>query len=166
MKKLSKKGSIADSLMIVIVALLFSVIFITSYYAWSKIHPKLDANLASDEAKNITAHTEQAMLKFDTIFIAVVIGMILMTALSAYYIEIHPAFFVVSLIFWIVMLLVVPIFSNVYEKFASSSEMSDAVSHFGAIDYISKNLPVFFTIIVCLVVVLMYGKFKSGGGGI
>lgn len=135
------------------------------YHLFSNVNDQVSENFDSDVAKNATVSSLSAIENFDYLYILIFIGLILVTAISAFFIPTHPVFFIVSLILCLVFGLVVPIFSNVYESAMEQSSISStASSHFSITSTFMDKLPVFFIVACALVFIALFAKWKMGGG--
>lgn len=96
-------------------------------------------------------------------FIALTIGLFI----SCIFINTHPAILVVLIIGWIVTIFLGGIFSNVYSDLSLDTELSSTASQFTLTNIImGKHLPIIVFAVGIIMIVILYGKSRSGEYGI
>jgi len=93
------------------------------------------------------------------------VTLMLSVLISAYFIDTHPAFFIVA----IVLLIAFGIFFNVmegtYDMFVTGSEdISTEANKFTIIPYVMQHFTTMMISFGILVAIVMYAKHQSGGG--
>jgi uncharacterized membrane protein YuzA (DUF378 family) len=161
-----KRGNVIDIAYMVIGMLAFALIAMLLFKVFSEMRPGLDANPDNDYAKNVTYKTQQVLGNFNYLIIFMIIGLIGVVAISAYFIDTHPVFFVMSLLMLIGFGLVTPMLSNFYTEFSSTDTIAAAGEQFSTTGYFFSKLPMFFIIAGGIVLIAMYAKFKQPGGGL
>lgn len=163
-KTMGKKGSLFDLAYLVIFVFVFAIISIISYTIWLDAEPKLNQNLDSDTAANITADTGTAITNLDYAIMTIIIGLLLATMIGAYFINTHPVFFIASFLLLLLMLIFMPILSNVFSDVTSHSSISVAAESFSISSSFFNDLPKYFVIMAGLVLIAMFAKHRTGGG--
>jgi len=87
-------------------------------------------------------------------FIFLSLGMII----SAFWIQTHPAFFVVFLVIQIFVIFISNVFTEVYTKLTADPMLQPYANQYTTSRTIMQNLPFFTLIISSLVAIVMYGK--------
>lgn len=152
------KGNIMDISVIIIMAVVMPIVVLLSYTIYVPIS---QSDLNTAETTEILADTEQGLLTFDSVYVMVLIGILSMSLVSAFFIDTHPIFFIVFLVMSSVMLLVSAIFSNVFSAFISASPISSYISAFPMMNFIGTNLPFVIFGFMLLLGGVLYAK-KGG----
>ena len=165
--RVNKKGSgILDIFYIGLFVMVFGIISFISYTVMVDLQPRLDAHSSSDVSKNVTAKGLAAIENLDYVIMMLIVGMLISTIIGAYFIDSHPILFVASLLLLILMLVVVPVFSNVFDKFSTHDSMSAAANTFDITVTFMNNWPIFFTVMGAIVLIALYAKHRTGGGAV
>lgn len=104
---------------------------------------------------------ETAILGFDAYLVMVVFSVGIVTIISAFFIQTHPVFFIVSLFAMIFMGVISAIASNVYGVFATNPQVIASASNFTYTDLIFANLPSIVIVFTIISGVVAYGKWRS-----
>lgn len=124
--------------------------------------------LSADESFNETVdmtyidQAEGALGVFNYGSAIIIVGLILSTAIAAFFIRTHPIFAVGSIIVMIFVIMIAAVLANVYGEYSESDYMSEAAEDFGIMTYIFQNFPLFFLVGCVLVMIMLYAK--PGGG--
>lgn len=155
-----------DVVMIVVFITVFAISSLLAYKIMTDVGGNLDLFANNDVSRNATFKGLQAVGSFDTILVFIVIGLTIAVAISAYFIQTHPVYFVASVLMIILFMVLIPVFSNVYEKVESNDAMADAAVEFDITSTFFDNLPTFFFVMCMVVVIALYAKYKGGGGAV
>ena len=161
---MNKRGQVLEVFYIGLFLLVFAIISVIAYLIMTEVQGTLDQKLTSDVSRNATANGLKAIGLNDTIAILIVIGMLIATIIGAFFIDSHPVFFVASLLLLIIMMVTVPILSNVYEKFETHPSVSTAAAEFPIISAFFDDWPQYFVVMCAIVLIVLYAKYKRGGG--
>jgi hypothetical protein len=105
----------------------------------------------------------------DTMVGLAFIGLLLVLLISAILVPTNIIWTVIYMIVGTIMwFLSVPI-SNMWESFINNPSMSGMVAEMPLTNQLFSNLPIFTTIILMILIVILYGKrfmFSEGGGGL
>ena len=94
--------------------------------------------------------------------VALMIGMII----SSIYIDVHPAVTIIFIVALIVGIFLSGIFSNIFYDVTNEPELVSTASQFTMTNMIlGSHFPVIILVIGIIVIVILYGKSKSQGGG-
>ena len=93
--------------------------------------------------------------------LVVMIFMMLVTLILAWYIPSHPALAIGYVILVIVLVLIAPIFTNIYAMFAANSFISPYAVSFPIANMIMSNLPLIVVVFSAMVAIVSYGKPRS-----
>jgi len=92
-------------------------------------------------------------------FVAIFIGLII----SSIYIEVHPALTVVFIILLVIAIVLAGIFANVFVSIGETDELSSTYNQFAMTKAIVNNLPLIILFTGIVVILVLYGKSRSGG---
>ena len=151
------KGSILDLPLVVAGLLLVGVSIFVSY----TILYEIDTSGAFDawnESADVIDEGVAAMSLFDSGFVLLAVGLGLAEIKSAFLINTHQAFFVLSWIMLVLMIFISAILTNAFDKFATSTMMAGALANFPILTEFFRNMPLFCLIIGSLVAIVMYAR--------
>jgi len=163
---MKKKGNLPDVVWIIAVLFATAIMIIFVYYIWSQAKPELDSALGSslpagETSFNITQMTGDVgggIKTFNSMISLFLLGLIVMTLISAFFIQSHPVFFFVSFLFLIIVLIIAVVFSNMYQSIIESEGISDISSEFGIMNLFMQYLPHIIVIITIIVGVILFAK--------
>lgn len=176
-----KKGQMAYEDIFFVLAYLFfaGLLFFFLYYTYNAhVKPELSTSLtnsisSTDDAygsanvnvSNMLEQTSSGVATFNNVFPLLLIGLIVMTLISAYYMGSHPVFFFVSLIVLIVVVILGVVFSNTFQQITTADEFGNTIDTFNITNIFMKYLPFIMVIIVIIVVIVMSLQGSGGRGG-
>jgi hypothetical protein len=170
-----KKGfqSFEDVLYVLVYIFSAALLIFILYFAYNQINtPIADAltNATSDGGTtyNYTAmgdSTLGAIGIFNTLFPLLILGLIVMCAVGAMYIDSHPVFFFVSLFILGIVILLGVVYSNIYEQITTDSAFGATASNFLVMNLFMKYLPWVIAIVLIITMIIMWAKPGGSGGG-
>lgn len=159
------KGSIVDIFLIIFIVFSFFIVIIISGFLLTSF-----TNTINDSGINFNMTYLQkgsdALQGFNSGLIFIAFGSLIAVVLSAFYIKSHPAFFVISLIVFIILMVITPVFTNIADAFATSDQFSDTANNFDLAVLLMRNLPIFAIICTAVVIIILYGKSRGAGSEI
>lgn len=166
----NKKGDI-ESIMYVI-AILFLTGFILVFFSdfaldiYTRLETGIDNagynNTEADTAINKAQTTEGSI--WDYVFLAIAISYVISMLILAYSTQINPIFYFIYGIIAALGLFLGIALANLWEALASNAAMTDVISRFPITNLILDNYyPMFITVIILSVMVLLFGKFTNSG---
>lgn len=99
--------------------------------------------------------------KFDVIFMGFFIGFALFVWLSAYFIGGNPVFTWVYVVIMVLMLIVTPALSNVWEKYSQNPYWVSQLGSFPMMNHILTFLPLYVFIVELVGFVILFAKGRS-----
>ena len=99
---------------------------------------------------------------FDYLFLISFIGMSLGIVISSIFIDVHPAFLVVFIIGWIVVVVLGAIISNVFTEITETEQLMTTATSFKFTNAIMSKLPFYMFGIAMLTIIVLYGKSRMG----
>ena len=108
----------------------------------------------------------QMFLNWDVMFIVIFGFGVLAAVITAFFIDTHPVFMIVTIILMILFTVFGAYLNNVYEEFRTSSDIRTEANQFPLITFFFDHLPKFMVIAIALVSIVTYSRLRQGGGGI
>jgi hypothetical protein len=162
----NKKGNvIADSVLVVFVLFIFTIITVVGYI----ISNDINADLQQDEDISASAKAELDDLNnrfpsvFDSIFAMAFILFWIVVLIASFLIDSHPIFFILTMILFIGILIGGAMFSNAYEEFEADPEYSSYAQNFPIMSFVNTHLVIFLLAIGASIGIVLFGKNRLGG---
>lgn len=165
MKK--RKGSVEDIL--VIGAFIFAGAIATMFVYMILKAFSTDPNIvAALGTSNIFTEGMTALVIYGNSFLFVAIAFGLVAAISSFYTESHPVFFIFSLLSFSICMVVIAVLSDVFTALAQSSALLPIAAEFTAMVLLLTNYPIIAVIIAAVIFLALFTKrsdLSRGGGG-
>lgn len=159
----SKKGNLLDWFYIIPIIFIISAVSIVCLLMVNKIDDTGVFDSDSYASAAITK-TRVSMLNMDNLLFFVLIGLSIFTLVSTYFVWNNPVFFFLALIFLVIAVIVSAMFSNAYEEFKNSSEISETSSLFPKINFIMDKFPLYLAFMFMMTLIVMGISFKNEYG--
>ena len=170
----NKKGQVTD-LMVFLVTLFGIAIFATVMWQvgdsiQNSLTTESTLNMSNTHINNtVNSGIDKTAKMGDTMVGLAFVGLLLVLLISAILVPTNIIWTVIYLVVGTIMwFLSVPI-SNMWESFINNPSMSGMVAEMPLTNQLFSNLPVFTTIILMILIVILYGKrflFTQDGGGL
>jgi len=151
------KGTVGDLFFLAVFLLLIGFSIWIGTLLKDKIFPIISSK-SSESAEVITKVQTNWDSVFDSLFFFVTIGVGISSVVLAAMIDTHPMFFFISIVMLVILLLIVPTFSNVFRTFASSESFSGFETRFPFTVFIFQHYPLIFLGFGILISIVLYGK--------
>jgi len=102
------------------------------------------------------------VLNYGMVFLLV--GMVISLMLSAFFIQTHPIFFIISLVMLIIVVVVAAPISNAFMNIATSDGLATEATSYDISTQIVGNFPLIAVVAGLLIIIALYAK--PGGGGV
>lgn len=162
-----KRGSIQDLILILVVAVFFSVLVMIAFKVTDVINTKVQsssviASMDTDgNARNAVSKVNSTFSgAVDNSFLFLLVGMSIITLILASLVRVHPAFMILFIIGWIFIVFIAGVGSNIYQTMAENTQMVDVANQLVYTSLIMKYLPLFIGVIGILLMIVMH---KLGG---
>lgn len=155
-----KKGQLSDLAVFLITIFSVVVVVLFSWVASDQIAEGFRSagfNTTSEQNASIDG-IETIGKAGDTIFSIVLFGLTLVLLLSAILIPTNIVFMTIYLIGILFIWILSPILSNTYNSLTSSGVINTAATNLPITNVIMQNLPIYFTVLVMLILLILYGK--------
>lgn len=158
----TKRGNIGGELItIVVILLLMGIIFGVGKIVTDLINPLIqDEPGMSQVGKDIASDwSDDYASDFDGVILTVAVILWIAALLSAFLIETHPAFYVLSLIILVFFCITVPHIANAYGDFISSSGIA-LEDEFPYTVFLMKHLLEYVIVVGFTSMMVLYGKTR------
>lgn len=105
----------------------------------------------------------QSFQVLDALYIVFVIGALMGTVVSAFFLNTHPIFFIASLFTLILLMLLAPILTNIGIDTLNSTALVNESNKFPTIILILENLPMILVAFMAMLSIVLFAKSSSGG---
>lgn len=174
--KNNKRGQVQDILIFMVTIFGIAIFAVVMWQVGDGIQKSLGTagesslNMSNTFINNSVTHGIDKTAKMgDTLVGLSFIGLLLVLIISAILVPTNIIWTVIYMIVGTIMwFLSVPI-SNMWESFINNPSMSGMVAEMPLTNQLFSNLPIFTTIILMILIVILYGKrfmFSEGGGGL
>lgn len=133
-----------------IIGLFFSAFFIGEF----KENEILKGTVAEEHLNK----TELVLFSVDNWIPFVFIGLVFATVITAYFIQSHPIFFVISLGLLVFIILITGPLVNIFNAFAGEDVFANVVNNYNISIAMMQNLPTLILIAAMIILVALYGK--------
>jgi len=162
------KQQVLEIAFILMLVLSISVTLIVAAYVYQKVGAEIakpEINMGSTDAVTAYGKFAPAFSLFDTAMAFIIIGLTLGLLYTSFLIPTHPAFIVVNIVGFVVLVTISGIYSNVYFDIANSSAEFANVSalYYAKTSWIMHELPRLAAGLVFIVSIVMYGKARTEG---
>lgn len=157
----SKKGNMLfDSMYILIALVVISLVLLFSYMMLSDLNDTLQVDdMISTDAKTILqTQTDNTAPLFDNMFIFILGGLWLSVLFSAFLIDTHPAFFIVSFILLVALIIVSATLSNGLIDVFSDPDVVSYSTQFTKTNFVIQNLPLVCLVIAATIGIVLFAK--------
>ncbi len=167
-KKIKGKKGFLDLVFIMVFMIIIAIFFVVTYLIIRNLEP-MGEILGTPESSQALSMGVSTMANLDYGFIAVFIGLIIYTLISVFFINSHPIFFWIGVIFLAILVFISGVISNVFEKFTTEpGQVNQTIGEtFTITDYVMGHLPTFLALGGALVMIVLlakpWQKFGSGG---
>lgn len=167
----NKKGFTAfeDILFVLVYLFAAALLIFVLYYAYQQIKDPMDVVLstsvnASQTSFNYTTmsnNVEGGINMLNLLFPFLLLGLIIMTAVSAMFVESHPVFFFVSLIILGIVILLSVTYSNIYQQITENSNFGTTDTDLNVMAIFMRNLPIIAVVTMVITIIVL---FTNSGG--
>jgi len=159
---MNKKGSLFDMLHIAVFMFTLAIFIIIGTLFYFKANEAIhSAPGFSQQGLDMMDRTQARYVNwFDYLFLTVFVGVYLLSVTLAFQIDVHPIFFPLSLIFFIVLVIVSAIIGNAFYEFASNSMIAPYASEYTIIPFIMTNFVKIIIVMAFGLAWVMWGKAR------
>lgn len=159
-----KKGNaILDGITIIVVLVLFALGSIFAYYTYdiTNTYIQNDTTMSTEAKTDSQTFFNKFVNLFDNLFMFVFVLLLFATLISVFFLDTHPAFFIVTVVMLIALIIVAILLANVYDDVASDSLISNYAEDFVYMTWIMQHLGLIGIITGFMLLVATFIKLKS-----
>jgi len=166
----SKKGdAVSDTITILIVIFVFAFISLLTYKSFMDSEQDITAML--NDSSNLARNESLASINtvkndfpgiFDGAMITILVGLWIFALISAYFIDSHPIFMILSVILLVFVLIAAAIIGNVGQELIEDSEFDSIRADFPITTWILNHMLAVVLVISFSIVLVLYGKNRGG----
>ena len=165
------KGNLQDQLLLSIIFLAFSIVIIFSYTIWSAMSPALNVTLSaanggvlSPGTALVMNQTNTTLLMFDQLFVFMIIGSFIAIIISAFWLDTHPVYFIISFILLIFIIGIYAILGNIYGQIETATGLQAAASNYPLMEEFWSNAPTIALLFAIPLIIVLYSKMRGKSG--
>ena len=165
-RRTKKRGQIQQIAFFLI--LVFTLVFtlLLSKYILSAFNDALEEDdLHTDESRQALVDMDVAFPTFDNMILVVLVLLSIGLIITSFFIPTHPIFMVINVFGIFFLAFMGMLLSNMYKDMIDASpELASVYSTFPKLNFVMNQLPWIACILVFLVTIIQYSKFRSDGG--
>jgi len=161
-KPINKKGVIAEGIVVLILVFVFVILTYFGLKMMNSFNQYAVPVFNSANATSIAVKGVDTYSVFDTVFTVLLIGLILLNAITLFFIKTHPLFFVISFFAFVIVIIFAVILSNAFEDTITNSDLGNTTT-FSVIPAVMENLPVVILMLLVLFSIILYAKSRGAG---
>lgn len=116
-----------------------------------------------DIAQDTLASVRGNIVSFNAWFPIIIIGIFAAILISAYFVDTHPIFLVVSVVVLLFVLVMVNGFVDMFNEVAAQPAFSGVVDELGQVVAAWNIMPTILLVFSAITLVVLYAKYKRGG---
>lgn len=158
-----KRGNVQEVAFIIGIAFVFSFAIFFGYKILHEFNGRF-GQLDVDPLAKATVNRVDTIYPsiFDSAYLVVLVIFFLIAVISAYFIDIHPFFFVLSLFVLIVALVASALLVNINEEVITDEKFADISDKFPIIVFTTQHLFQIAVIMGGIIMIALYAKSRSG----
>lgn len=152
-----------DLAFITVGMVIFGVVLLMAYKFSSGFNDQIQTNpVFTDEGRAASAQvTALYPGVLDNSVLFIIIGLSVVTLITASMVRVHPIFIPIFLFFWVFLIIMAAIFSNFYEGFHDAPVLSDVSQDFTFLPLVLLRLPWFIAVIGMILMIVMYKTWSN-----
>lgn len=158
-----RKGSISDTFFIAIMLFITAITFVVGWMMMSKVNIEFQAtdNIAQVGKDIVSDTTSRYVSWFDGIYLTVLVLLWIVTLVLASKINVHPVFFMFTILIYGILVIITAALGNAFYTFASNAQITEYADAFTFIPFIMNNFVATMVILGFSVAIVMYAKVRG-----
>ena len=140
---------------------LIDICIIVGTYLKNEVLADIKGLIGTSGSDTITT-VEHAFNGLDFLFFFVTIGLGIAGVIMAYFVDVHPRMFFISILSFMLVMLIVPSFSNIFHEFATADEFGTISEDYPLMLLVFQNYPTYFLIFGSLITIALFAKMRRG----
>lgn len=163
MKIKNKKATSLDFIYLIIFVVIIGLFIIMGKGVFDTINSDLQAGdiLDSDSKDQLQDFNDRYVSIFDYMALFIMFGLYLFLLVSAYYLDTHPVYFILGIIFTIISFVLAGLLNNIFFDMVESNALSSTANQFTIIPFLMNNLLPILVFMAASVVIVMYAKSRA-----
>lgn len=158
----SSKGTILDMSEALIILFIAAItLFVVFFILDAVVTPMNEAGMNTTYIED----GQEALQIFDYMMPLILAGLMFAIIISATMIDTHPAMFAFTIILFVVILILYMVIGNVFYEFSHVDDMATTSAALPYTQLIFDNILLIGFVMGLVVLIALYAKYKSGGGG-
>ena len=160
-----KKGQIQQIAFFLILIFTITFTLLIARYIFVQFDEALeDDGLHTTESRQALVDMNVAFPTFDNMILVVLILLTIGLIVTSFFIPTHPIFMAINVFGIFFLAFLGMLLSNMYaDIIAESAELASVYSTFPKLNFVMNQLPWIAVILVFIVTIVQYSKFRSGG---
>lgn len=166
--RLNKKGSIADSILVVTFLFVFLIISIIGYSLLDNMNTVVQASpdMGNQSKAIMSSHTARLPTYLDGLFMFMFVTFWALVIIASFMIDSHPIFFIFTLIIMIFIFITAALLANSYTDFVDNPDISSLVTNFPMSHYVISHYLIFAVLVGFTMLFVIFAKNKFMGAGV
>ena len=155
-----KANAVADGITILIILLCFGFLMILGYHLLDTTSTEVnsDADMSNMSKQIMTEQSTRYPKYMDAAFMFALVGLWIAALVTAFMIDSHPVFFVISLVLLIAVFVMVAYLGNSYEELMADEPFDSLTPKFPMMHWVMTHMLIFIVVITLSVMLVLYGK--------
>lgn len=163
LKRTKKKGQIEQIAFFLILVFSLAFVLLLSKYILTEFNNALEEDdLHTDESRQALVDMNVAFPTFDNMILVILVLLSIGLIVTSFFIPTHPIFMVINVFGIFFLAFLGMLLSNMYKDIIDESiELASVSSTFTKLNFVMNKLPWIACILVFLVTIMQYSKFRS-----
>lgn len=150
-----------DQLLAILMLLAFSISLLFGLYFMTELQNQevFKDTIAEAEIAQVRGY----IVSFNGWFPILIIGVFAGILVSAYFVDTHPIFLVVSVVVLLFVLVLVNGFVDMFNEVASSAQFAGVVDELPLVVAAWEIMPMILLVFSAITMIILYAKYKRGG---
>lgn len=164
--KMKKKASILDITTLAIFLFIFALFIILGNKSIREINTEFQQTsaLSNTSKSHISTLSTKYTNIWDNIFPMVMVFVAIAIAIGAYFLDLHPIFYLPSIFIIMITIMISGIFGNAYADIKDEAEIKSDTDLLDMINFIFNNYVIIILVLSFIVVIVLYAKNKGAEG--
>ena len=155
-------GDILDIFYVCIVILVFIIAFFVLSLVMTQFSSSTNETLSDSTSQYVITAGKNTFQVYDAGLVVLLFGAFASIIISAFFIKTHPVFFFVSLLVFVIVLMILPIFSNIAFDVANSTQIKDEANKYPLAVNIINNIGFYAMLAGAIILIVLYAKISTG----
>jgi len=152
------KGGVWDLLFLALAMFMLGFGIIIAYHIITQV---IATTSFGSVGAGVLTNAQSAVATFNLGFTIIFVGLAIATIMLAYMVPSHPIFIVTGIMTLVVLMVIIPIFSNAFADITTDTQLSTAAAVFPIVTYIMDSMPLWTAVIGMMVLIVMYVKWRN-----